>query len=183
MGYPVVMKVVSPQILHKMDAKAVILNIENRDQAARAYTEIVNNSRAYNPDAVIDGVMVTKMAPKGEEVILGVNRHPGFGHLLMFGFGGIYVELFKNVSFRLAPIGRNNARRMIRSVKGYQILTGYRGKPRADIEIIEKLLVGLSSLVTDCPEIRELDINPLLVHEEGKGATVADIIITLDKND
>jgi acetyltransferase len=183
MGYPVVMKVVSSQILHKMDAKAVILNIENRDQAARAYTEIVNNSRAYNPDADIDGVMVTKMAPKGEEVILGVNRHPGFGHLLMFGFGGIYVELFKNVSFRLAPIGRNNARRMIRNVKGYQILTGYRGKPKADIETIEKLLVGLSNLVTDCPEIRELDINPLLVHEEGKGATVADIIITLDKND
>ncbi|MBS0012532.1 MAG: acetate--CoA ligase family protein [Desulfobacterales bacterium] len=181
MGCPVVMKVVSPQILHKMDAKAVVLNIETKQEAQQAYTDIISNAKAYNPDAQIQGVMVTKMAPKGEEVILGVNRHPGFGHLLMFGFGGIYVELFKNVSFRLAPIGRNNARRMIRSVKGYQILTGYRGKPKADIETIEKLLVGLSGLVTDCPQIKELDINPLLVHEEGKGATVADIIITLEE--
>ncbi|MFO7862095.1 MAG: acetate--CoA ligase family protein [Desulfosalsimonas sp.] len=181
MGYPVVMKVVSPQILHKMDAKAVVLNIETSQEAQQAYTDIVNNAKDYNPDAQIQGVMVTKMAPKGEEVILGVNRHPGFGHLLMFGFGGIYVELFKNVSFRMAPIGRNNARRMIRSVRGYQILTGYRGKPRADIETIEKLLVGLSSLVTDCPQVKELDINPLLVHEESKGATVADIIITLEE--
>lgn len=181
-GYPVVMKVVSPQILHKMDAKAVVLDIGTRQEAERAYTQIVGNAAAHNPDAEIDGVMVTKMAEKGEEVILGVNRHPGFGHLLMFGFGGIYVELFKNVSFRLAPIGRNNARRMIRSVKGYEILTGYRGKPRADIETLEKLLVGLSNLVTDNPEIKELDINPLLVHEEGKGATVADIIVTLERD-
>ncbi|MFP4194244.1 MAG: acetate--CoA ligase family protein [Desulfosalsimonas sp.] len=179
-GYPIVMKVVSPQILHKMDAGAVMLNIETRRNAEQAYTEIVKNSSAYNPDAEIEGVLVTKMAEKGEEVIMGVNKHPGFGHLLMFGFGGIYVELFKNVSFRLAPIGRNNARRMIRSVRGYQILTGFRGKPQADIETMEKLLVGLSNLVTDCPRIKELDINPLIVHEKGKGATVADIIISLE---
>ncbi|MBS3756438.1 MAG: acetate--CoA ligase family protein [Desulfobacterales bacterium] len=180
-GYPVVMKVVSPQVLHKMDAKAVMLDIETPQDAEQAYTDIVNNAAAYNPEAEIQGVMITRMAEKGEEVILGVNKYPGFGHLLMFGFGGIYVELFKNVSFRLAPIGRNNARRMIRSVTGYQILTGYRGKPKSDIETIEKLLVGLSGLVTDIPEIKELDINPLIVHEEGKGATVADIIITLEE--
>ncbi|MFW5931079.1 MAG: acetate--CoA ligase family protein [Desulfosalsimonas sp.] len=179
-GYPAVMKVVSSQILHKMDAGAVVLNIETSRQAEQAYTEIVNNSSAYNPSAEIEGVLVTKMAEKGEEVIMGVNKHPGFGHLLMVGFGGIYVELFKNVAFRLAPIGRNNARRMIRSVRGYQILTGYRGKPKADIGTMEKLLVGLSNLVTDCPQIKELDINPLIVHQEGKGATVADIIVTLE---
>ncbi|MFO7931924.1 MAG: acetate--CoA ligase alpha subunit [Thermodesulfobacteriota bacterium] len=179
-GYPVVMKIISPNVLHKMDAGAVVLNIESRRDAEQAYTDIVSNTRTYNPDAEIQGVLVTKMAEKGEEVILGVNKHPGFGHLLMFGFGGIYVELFKNVSFRLAPIGRNNARRMIRNVRGYEILTGYRGKQKADIETIEKLLVGLSGLVTDCPQIRELDINPLIVHEQGRGATVADIIITLD---
>ena len=92
-------------------------------------------------------------------------------HLIMFGFGGIYVELFKNVTFRLAPIGRNNARRMIRSINGFEMLNGYRGKPVADIEKIEELLVGLSALVTDHPEIKELDINPLFVHEKGKGAT------------
>ncbi|MFW6334337.1 MAG: acetate--CoA ligase alpha subunit [Desulfosalsimonas sp.] len=179
-GYPAVMKVVSRQILHKMDAGGVVLGIETRAEAEQAWSSIIENCRAYSPEAQIDGVLVTRMAQKGEEVILGVNKHPGFGHLLMFGFGGIYVELFRNVSFRLAPIGRNNARRMIRNVRGYQILTGFRGKPKADIQTIEKLLVGLSNLVTDCPQIKELDINPLIVHEEGKGATVADIIITLE---
>ena len=121
------------------------------------------------------------MVPPGQEVILGVTKYPGFGHLLMFGLGGIYVELFKNVTFKLAPIGRNNARRMIRSIKGYEILDGFRGKPKADMEKLEKLIVGLSALVTNHPQIKEMDINPLIVHEKGMGATVADIIITFEK--
>jgi acetyltransferase len=100
----------------------------------------------------------------------------------MFGLGGIYVELFKNVTFRLAPIGRNNARRMIRSIKGFEILDGFRGKPKADIEKLEKLLVGLSAMVTNHPRIKEMDINPLFVHEQGQGATVADIIITFESD-
>ncbi|MDA3897695.1 MAG: acetate--CoA ligase family protein [Desulfobacteraceae bacterium] len=180
MGYPVVMKIISPDILHKMDAKGVVIDLKTRESVENAYADIINNAKAYKPDAKITGVLVEKMLEKGQEVILGVNRHPGFGHLLMFGLGGIYVELFKNVTFRLAPIGRNNARRMIRSIRGYEILNGYRGKPKADVEQIEKLIVGLSSLVTDIPEIKEMDINPLIVHELGKGATVADIIITFE---
>jgi len=179
-GYPVVLKVFSQQILHKSDAGGVKVNLKTRDAVQHGFTEILENAMTYASDAEVDGVLVQKMAPPGEEVILGVNRYPGFGHLIMFGFGGIYVELFKNVVFRLAPIGRNNARRMIRSIKGYELLTGFRGKPQADIEEIERLLVGLSQLVTDNPEIKELDINPLFVHEEGAGATVADIIITLE---
>jgi len=175
-----VMKVYSRQILHKSDAGGVQVNVKTRDAVEQSFTEIWENGVTYAPDAEIEGVLVQQMAPGGEEVILGVNRYPGFGHLIMFGFGGIYVELFKNVVFRLAPIGRNTARRMIRSIKGFELLNGFRGRPKADIGQIEKLLVGLSQLVVDNPEIKELDINPLFVHEEGKGATVADIIITLD---
>ena len=179
-GYPVVMKIISPDILHKMDAGGVVVGLKTRESVELAYTQIMENAMRYNPKAAITGILVEKMLANGQEVILGVNKQPGFGHLLMFGLGGIYVELFKNVTFRLAPIGRNNARRMIRSIKGYEILNGYRGKPKADIEQLEKLIVGLSSLVTDFPEIKEMDINPLIVHEPGNGATVADIIITFE---
>ena len=147
-----------------------------------AFTEIMDSCRQYKPDADIKGVLVQKMVPPGQEVILGVTKYAGFGHLLMFGLGGIYVELFKNVTFRLAPIGRNNARRMIRSIKGFEILDGFRGKPKADIEKLEKLLVGLSAMVTNHPRIKEMDINPLFVHEQGQGATVADIIITFESD-
>ncbi|MFP4444704.1 MAG: acetate--CoA ligase family protein, partial [Desulfosudaceae bacterium] len=180
LGYPVVLKIFSQQILHKSDAGGVRLNLKTRADVEKAAAEILKNAAAYNPAAVIDGLVVQKMASSGEEVILGVNYHPGFGHLIMFGLGGIYVELFKNVVFRLAPIGRNTARRMIRSIKGYEMLAGFRGKPEADIEQIEKLLVGLSNLVVDNPEIKELDINPLFVHQQGQGATMADLIVTLE---
>lgn len=179
-GLPVVMKIVSPQILHKSDAGGVQVGLKTPEAVSTAFDEIMASGKNYNPDADIKGVLVQKMVPPGQEVILGVTKYPGFGHLLMFGLGGIYVELFKNVTFRLAPIGRNNARRMIRSIKGFEILDGFRGKPKADIEKLEKLLVGLSAMVVNHPQIKEMDINPLFVHEEGKGATVADIIITFD---
>ncbi len=179
-GLPVVMKIVSPQILHKSDAGGVQVGLKTREAVETAFTEIMEASKAYKPDAEIHGVLVQKMVPPGQEVILGVTKYPGFGHLLMFGLGGIYVELFKNVTFRLAPIGRNNARRMVRSVNGYEILDGFRGKPKADVEKLEKLIVGLSAMVVNHPQIKEMDINPLFVHEKGQGATVADIIITFD---
>lgn len=179
-GYPVVMKIVSPQILHKSDASGVKMNITDADMVVSAFKEIVKSAHAYNEKAEIQGVLVQKMALKGEEVILGVNRNPGKGgHSLMFGLGGIFVELFKDVSFRIAPVGRNNARRMIRSIKGYPMLNGFRRRPIVDIEIIEKNLVALSNLVTDFPIIKELDINPLLVYKKGDGAVVADVMITL----
>ncbi len=179
-GSPVALKIASPDILHKSDAGCVRVNLKTADEVKESFDAIIKNAHAFKPDARIDGVLIQKMAPPGLEVILGVTKYENFGHLIMFGFGGIYVELFKNVTFKLAPIGRNNARRMIRSIKGYEMLTGYRGKPHADIEKLEQLLVGLSHLVTEHPNIKELDINPLFVHEEGKGATVADIIITFE---
>ncbi len=182
-GLPVVMKILSPQIMHKSDADGVKVNLKTPDQVKEAFATIVANAEKYDPNAQIRGVLVQKMAPRGEEVILGMTRYPVFGPLVMFGLGGIYVELFKDVVFRIAPIGRNNARRMIASIKGLPMLQGFRGRPVADLEILEKMITSLSALVLENPRIKELDINPLLVHGEGQGATVADVRIILEKEE
>jgi acetyl coenzyme A synthetase (ADP forming)-like protein len=179
MGFPVVLKIVSEQILHKSDAGGVVVGLEKKEDVKKAFNQILEQAVKYDPAAKIDGVLVQKMAEPGIEVILGVNRYPVFGPLLMVGMGGIFVEVFQDVAFRLAPIGRNEARRMVRQIKGYRLLQGFRGKPKADVETIEKLLVSLSNMVINHPEIMELDINPLLVHSQGKGATAADCRIIL----
>lgn len=180
MGYPVVMKIVSPQILHKSDAGGVRVNLQNEAEVRDAFDTILSNAGAYDPKAEIRGVLVQKMAPKGEEIILGMNRYPVFGPLIMFGIGGIFVEVFQDVVFRLAPVQRNEARRMIRSIRGYKLLEGVRGRPKTDVIELERLVVSFSDLVMNHPEIREIDINPLLAHAEGKGATVADCRILLE---
>jgi len=180
-GYPVVMKIVSPQILHKSDAGGVVVGVKTEEEAKAAFRKIMDNAKKYDPKATLEGVLVQKMAPSGEEVILGMNRTT-LGPLIMFGLGGIFVELFKDVIFGLAPLCRNDAGRMIRAIKGYKLFTGFRGRPKADVEEVEKLLIRLSNLVVDHPEIAELDINPLLVHPEGKGATVADCRMILKAN-
>jgi acetyltransferase len=182
-GFPVVMKIVSPQILHKSDAGGVKVGIDGEDAAQRAYEEIVANAGAFDPEAHIDGVLVIQMAPAGQEVILGMNRYPGFGPLLMFGFGGIFVEVFKDVTFRLAPVDRNEARRMIKAIRAVKLLKGFRGAPAADLEALQQALVRLSDLAMNHPEIKELDINPLLAHPEGQGATVADCRMLLAADD
>lgn len=182
-GFPVVMKIVSPQILHKTDAGGVVIGIKTEEEARQAFTRIIAGAKKYDPKAAIEGAIVQKMAPPGDEVILGMNRYAA-GPLVMFGLGGIFVEVFKDVVFRLAPIEHDEAYQMVREIKGYTLLTGFRGRPKADLAILEKDLVRLSDMVVDFPEIAELDINPLLVHEEGKGATVADcrIILTPPEN-
>ena len=180
MGYPVVMKIVSPQIIHKSDAGGVIIGIKESPAAKKAYEKIIANANTFDPNAQISGVLVQKMAEPGQELILGMNRYSGFGPLLMFGIGGIFVEVFSDVVFRLAPILRNEARRMIRKIKGYKLLQEFRGRPKADTEALEKALVRLSALVMDHPQITELDINPYLAHAEGRGATVADCRIILN---
>ena len=181
MGYPVVLKIVSEQIIHKSDAGGVKINLSDAGEVERAFEEIMAGAKAYNAEAVIDGVLVQKMAPKGQEVILGANRYDKFGHLLMFGSGGVMVEVFKDVTFRLAPMNRNSARSMVRGIKGFTLLNGFRGNPKVDLVALEKLLVSLSDLVWENPEIKELDINPLLVHPEGEGATVADCRFILEE--
>jgi acetyltransferase len=183
MGFPVVMKIVSPQILHKSDAGGVVIGLESKEAVLKTFDKIVERASAHKPDAVIEGVAVQQMARHGEEVILGMNRYPVFGPLLMFGVGGIFVEVFQDVVFRLAPIGRNEARRMIRSIRGYNLFTGFRGRPKADVENLQKRLVSLSVMAINHPEIKEMDINPLMVHEEGKGATAADCRIILEVQD
>jgi acetyltransferase len=180
MGYPVVMKIVSPQIIHKSDAGGVVIGIKESPAAKKAYEKIIANAKAFDSSAHISGVLVQKMAEPGQELILGMNRYSEFGPLLMFGIGGIFVEVFSDVVFRLAPILRNEARRMIRKIKGYKLLQEFRGRPKADLEALEKALVRLSALVMDHPQIIELDINPYLAHAEGRGATVADCRIILN---
>jgi acetyltransferase len=177
--FPVVMKIVSPQILHKTDANGVVLGIKNKEDAKTAFHDIIEGAKKFNPDALIDGVLVEKMAQRGGEVILGMSRS-SFGPLLMFGLGGIFVEVFQDVVFRLGAIGRNEARRMIREIKGFKLLDGFRGRPKSDIEALERAVVSLSNMAANHREIKEMDINPLLVHPEGEGITVADCRIILE---
>ncbi len=179
--FPVAMKIVSPQILHKSDAGGVVLGIENSENLLKAFDGIVKRASEFDPNAEIKGVLIQQMAKKGEEVIIGMNKYPIFGPLLMFGLGGIFVELFQDVVFRLAPVGRNSARRMVRGIKGFKLFRGFRGRPVCDIESLEKAVVSLSEMCLNHPEILEMDINPLLSHE--KGSTVADCRIILSETD
>lgn len=179
-GYPIVMKIVSKQILHKSDAKGVRVGIKTPEEVKEVFEEILESAKEYNSMAKLDGVLVQESAKKGREVILGVSRDDVFGHAVMFGLGGIFVEVYKDVVFRMAPMGRNVARRMVRGIKGYPLLAGIRGEAPSDIEALEKNLVSLREMVTNHPEIKELDINPLFVHEAGEGTTVADVIIKFE---
>lgn len=182
-GFPVALKIISPQIVHKTEARGVKVGLDTHDEVKEAFRAIIKNAKDYNPEAVIEGVLVQKMAEPGEEVILGMKRYPVFGPLLMFGLGGIFVELFRDVVFRIAPIDRNNANQMIKGIKGLPILEGFRGRPKADIEALQRLLVSLSDMALNHPEIKEMDINPLFVHAEGKGATAADVRIIIGEPD
>jgi len=178
-GFPVVLKIVSPQIIHKSDAGGVLVKLASREQVMAGFEQIVANAGKYSADAVIDGVLVQQLAPAGEEVIFGMNRYPIFGPLLMFGMGGIFVEVFQDVKFSLAPVSREEAVRMIHGIKGFKLLNGFRGRPKADVAALERLLVSMSDLALNHPEIIEMDLNPLLVHPAGQGVTVADCRIIL----
>jgi acetyl coenzyme A synthetase (ADP forming)-like protein len=178
-GFPVVLKIVSPDILHKVDVGGVKVNIQTKADIRRAYKDIMASVKKNTPDADIWGVFVQKMAAKGKETIIGMNRDPHFGPILLFGLGGIYVELFKDVSFRIAPLRELGARRMIQQIRGYKMFEGFRGEPPSDTDAIAECLQRLSQLVIDCEEIDELDINPLIVYQEGDGAVVVDARILI----
>ncbi|NOR12738.1 MAG: CoA-binding protein [Candidatus Aminicenantes bacterium] len=179
LGFPVVLKIVSPDILHKFDFGGVLLNIKNKKEVRTAYKTIIQNVRKRKPDAKITGVIVERMVPPGKEVILGMNRDPQFGPILMFGLGGTYVEALEDVTFRLAPIRELTASIMIKKTKTHKILDGFRGEPVYDLQAIEECLKRLSQLVIDFEEIKELDINPLIVYEKGKGCCIVDARIIL----
>jgi acetyl coenzyme A synthetase (ADP forming)-like protein len=178
-GFPVVMKVISDEIIHKSDVKGVILNIANKKDAETTYTSIIDNVTTLQPNARIKGVYVTKMIPAGVEVILGIKRDPSFGPVIMFGMGGIFVELFRDISFRIAPLSEADVDSMIMEIKAYSMLTGLRGMKMRDISSLKKCIIRLSLLALGCPQIKELDINPLIILEEGKGCLVADARIML----
>ena len=181
-GFPVVLKIMSDGIIHKSDVKGVAININSVEEARNAYTAIIDQVLQIMPEARIKGIQVSKMILSGEEVILGIKRDPSFGPIIMFGLGGLYVEIFKDVSFRVAPIDEIIADSMIRQIKSYKILDGIRGKAPRDIAAIRECLMRLSQLALDCPQIKELDINPLIVLEEFKGSFVADARILLNSS-
>lgn len=174
-GYPVVMKISSPDIPHKSDVGGVMLNVREESVITK-YNELISHIRESIPKARIEGVLVQQMAPQGHEVIVGLKKDTQFGHAIMFGLGGIFVEVYKDVSFRIVPIDRNEALSMISEIKGYPILEGIRGKKPADINAIAEVLVSVSEMA-EKENITELDINPLMVGEKGAIAVDARAIV------
>ncbi|MBN1488886.1 MAG: acetate--CoA ligase family protein [Phycisphaerae bacterium] len=179
-GYPVVLRIVAPKIIHKFEMKGVMLNLKSADEVRKAYTAMRDNVLKHVTAEDIHGILVRKMIPAGKEVILGVSRDHVFGHVIMFGLGGIYVEAFKDVTFRMVPISQATAGRMINNLRTSAVLRGLRGEAPSDIPAIENALQRLSLLARDFDRIAEMDINPLIVHPTGEGCHVADVRIRLE---
>lgn len=180
-GYPVVMKIASPDVLHKSDMGGVRVGLETDAMVEEAFFDITSNIQVRQPEARILGVMVQEMIPQGKEVILGINRDIQFGPMIMFGLGGIYVEVLKDVAFRIAPLSVEEADAMIHDVRSFPLLRGVRGELPVDIGAIRDALLRLSQMTVDFPEIIEADINPLIVCPEGKGAVAVDARITIQE--
>jgi acyl-CoA synthetase (NDP forming) len=176
-GYPVVLKIVSPDIIHKSDAGGVILNLKTSTEVNIAYKKIIENAKKYKADAKIIGVLIQEMAPQSTEVIVGAIKDPQFGQTVMFGLGGIFVELLKDVNFRVAPINTEDAKEMITQLKAFPLLNGYRNTPPADIDALAEILCRVSRLIMENPEIKELDLNPVMAYPKGAKTVDARIII------
>lgn len=177
-GFPVVMKIVSPDILHKTEIGGVVLNLNSQSAVRKAFNDIVKNAEKADPKARIDGVLVAKMIGGGVETILGTFRDPTFGPVVMFGLGGIFAEALKDVTFRVAPFNTREATEMIREIKGYSILQGARGAPPADVAALAKALSNLSIFAAaNADTLESVDVNPFVVHEKGKGAVALDALI------
>ncbi len=176
-GYPIVLKIISPDVLHKFDVGGVVLDIKSPQEAKNAYNHIIENVKKHKPDAKINGILVQEMAPSATEIIVGSIKDPQFGPTLMFGLGGTFVEVMKDVSFRIAPITETDAQEMIAEIKAYPILQGYRGQQSRDIDAIKKILLNTSKLVMDHQNIKELDLNPIMVYEKGAKTVDARIIL------
>lgn len=180
-GYPVVMKVISRDILHKSDAGGVALDLMNEKEVVDAYQAIMRSCRAYLPEARIEGVEVSEMVAKGIETIIGARRDSTFGPLVMFGLGGIYVEVMKDVTFRALPINQKEARKMIKEIRAYPLLMGVRGEEKKDIDVIVQTLLKVGAILQEFPMISDLEINPFVVYEQGRGGKAVDVRIMLTK--
>jgi acetyl-CoA synthetase (ADP-forming) len=173
-GYPVVLKIVSPDIVHKSDVGGVVVGLRSEDEVAEAFARILENVKKRAPEARVYGVLVQHMVPEGVEVIVGATRDPIFGAVVMFGLGGIFVEVLKDVSFRVVPLTEDDAEEMIREIKGYAVLKGVRGIARRDIAALKRIIMGVAKIMEELPEVRELDLNPVMSYPEGEGAAIAD---------
>lgn len=183
-GFPVVLKILSKDVLHKSDAGGVKVNLKTEDDVRKAFDEIMANAGKYGKKKGIDvdlsrGVFISEFAEMGTEIIVGVTKDPQFGHAIMVGLGGIFVEVLKDVSFRLIPFTEVDAKEALEELKAYKILEGVRGEGPRDIEALVKVMLAVSSMIQENPEITELDCNPTFVYEKGKGALVVDARILI----
>ena len=177
-GYPVVMKVFSRDILHKSDAGGIALDLSNKDEVVQGYEAIIHNCRAYNPNAVIEGLEVAEMVQPGTELIIGARRDPSFGPMVMFGLGGIYVEVMKDITFRALPLKRNDLTAMIKEIKSYPLLLGVRGEGRKDIDGIIETITKVGGIIMQSTDISDIEINPLVVYEKGLKAVDVRILLS-----
>ena len=182
MGYPLVMKVVSRDILHKSDVGGVALDLENREEVIDAYQAIMSSCRARVPHARIKGIQVSEMAPSGVELIVGARKDPAFGPTIMFGMGGIYVEVLKDVTFRAVPFSRAEAIEMMKEIRAYPLLLGVRGEERKDIESVLDTIIRLGTVIQRCDGISDIEVNPLMAYEQGQGAKAVDIRVLLSEH-
>ena len=179
-GFPVALKIVSADVLHKSDAGGVKLSLNSEEEVAKAFDDIISAIKEHEPTAKIEGVAVQNMARPGTEVIIGMYKDAQFGPVLMFGLGGIFVEVLKDVAFRIVPLTKRDAQEMIKEIKGYPVLEGYRGQEPANIGVLEDYLLKVSDFVERRPEIKELDINPIFAYKDGALAVDARVILESD---
>jgi acetyl coenzyme A synthetase (ADP forming)-like protein len=182
-GYPVVLKIVSPDILHKTEAKGVLVGLSSADDVSSGYDTILENAKAYKADASVTGVQVQRMLPEGQEVLIGAISDPSFGPVVTFGLGGILVEVLRDVTFRLAPTSAEDALEMVNGIRTAEVLRGVRGRPGVDLEALAAMIQRVSELVTDFPEITEVDLNPVLAQEDGAIAVDARFVVDFDTAD
>ena len=176
-GYPVVLKVISPEILHKSDVGGVLVDLKSAHDVEEAYSTIQRNVEKTQPKARVVGILVQEMAPQSREVIVGAIKDDQFGPSVMFGLGGIFVEILKDVAFRIAPVTTQEAQMMITEIRAYPVLKGYRNQPALDTKAIAETIVKTSELVTEHQEIKELDLNPVMVYEKGVKTVDARIVL------
>ena len=177
LGYPIVLKIVSPQITHKSDVGGVALGLSSADEVGAAFERVVANAKKAQPTATIEGVAVQRMEKQGTEVIVGMTKDPQFGPVMMFGLGGVMVEILKDVAFRVVPLEERDARQMIHEIKGYPVLEGFRGSDPADVKKLEQLLLKVSQFVESHPEVAELDLNPVFAYKDGAIAVDARVVL------
>ncbi len=176
-GYPVALKLMSEDVVHKSDAGGVKLGLANNSQVEKAYSDMMGSVKAMYPKARIDGVSVQPMAKSGVEVIIGMTKDAQFGPVLMFGLGGVLVELLKDVSFRIVPVTTIDAAEMIREIKGFPMLQGFRGSKPCDLAALENVIVAVSDFVEKNPQVKELDLNPVFAYEDGVIAVDARVVL------